>query len=225
MYLDARSRGLSTYTTRQEGHFGLQPRFPGKYTHRRAPLSYQGKLSDEVVDILRELEEELGSIQERIVASRENARSDRRGLHKLFRGLATSDSTISDDVRQAFTLNVARLKEALLQSRQWEMPTTDESWEDFYFPEPISSGVNVIINANYRTGSSFTAELLNQHQDFMYMFEPLNIFTETSTEKPDVAIVNEVLSRLFVCNMSGSDLGNGGWTHQILCGIRKLTWN
>ena len=89
--------------------------------------------------------------------------------------------------------------------------------------------VRVIINAKYRTGSSFTGELFIKHSAFAYYFEPLYHFVDLKTGK---RISEErilwTLERVFNCTITDTDLEDmllgldpQWWKPVVLCGFER----
>ena len=56
----------------------------------------------------------------------------------------------------------------------------------------------VLLFTFYRSGSTFTGQLLNQHPDVFYLFEPLII---AAAETGEIDFKNEILSRIFNCSL------------------------
>ena len=86
--------------------------------------------------------------------------------------------------------------------------------------------VRVIINAKYRTGSSFTGELFIKHSLFAYYFEPLHYFADiTTTESRSEDVILWTLERLLNCTITDTDLeagrlGTEFWKPIVLCGFK-----
>ena len=89
--------------------------------------------------------------------------------------------------------------------------------------------VRVIINAKFRTGSSFTGELFIKHSAFAYYFEPLHFFADIKTGKR----ISEdkilwTLERVLNCTITDTDLDNKlvgedaqWWKPFVLCGYKR----
>lgn len=69
------------------------------------------------------------------------------------------------------------------------------------------SRINVLLNAKYRTGSTFASEFLHKNRDFMYFFEPLS-FKHTINDSEEFHSKSEIhdlniamLENMFNCNI------------------------
>ena len=86
--------------------------------------------------------------------------------------------------------------------------------------------VRVIINAKFRTGSSFTGELFIKHSLFAYYFEPLYHFADITTgERSSEDKILWTLERLLNCTIIDTDLEAGRlntefWKRIVLCGFK-----
>lgn len=65
---------------------------------------------------------------------------------------------------------------------------------DLYF----SQRELVLLFTFYRSGSTFTGQLLNQHPDVFYLFEPLII---AAAETGENEFKNQILDRIFNCSL------------------------
>ncbi|XP_071958862.1 carbohydrate sulfotransferase 1-like [Antedon mediterranea] len=61
--------------------------------------------------------------------------------------------------------------------------------------------VNVILIASWRSGSSFTGQLFNMHDDIFYLFEPLRFLGQ---EKVKQAETTKVLETMYKCDFTNS---------------------
>ncbi|XP_077987515.1 carbohydrate sulfotransferase 3-like [Glandiceps talaboti] len=65
------------------------------------------------------------------------------------------------------------------------------------------SGVNVLIIAGERTGSSFVGDYFRSHPTIFYLFEPLYSFRDIAN-LPQMSVVGvDVLTKIYDCNFSG----------------------
>ena len=86
--------------------------------------------------------------------------------------------------------------------------------------------VRVIINAKFRTGSSFTGELFIKHSLFAYYFEPLYYFADITTiESSSEDEILWTLGRILNCTITDTDLeagrlGTEFWKPIVLCGFK-----
>ena len=97
---------------------------------------------------------------------------------------------------------------------------------NFFWTEKLSSGVNVIINGGYRTGSSLAGEFINRHSSFAYYFEPLHDLEGTNQTIPvSTLLLSYVLRKLLQCNIQGHLITGtrrgSPWKDVVLCGLGK----
>ncbi|XP_070563845.1 carbohydrate sulfotransferase 1-like [Ptychodera flava] len=70
--------------------------------------------------------------------------------------------------------------------------------------------MHILLMAGYRTGSTFTAELFNQHDNFFYVFEPGRLLTKcmTMSKLPESVFPAkhvEMLDKMFQCRFDNMD--------------------
>ena len=94
--------------------------------------------------------------------------------------------------------------------------------DSFFLSRPRSDGVDVVLNAKYRSGSSFTGEFFNQHGDFVYFFEPLHN-RRGGAFVNDTRDVTHILGGLLNCTATAQDItsskSGSTWKIAVLCGL------
>ncbi|XP_033112265.1 carbohydrate sulfotransferase 1-like [Anneissia japonica] len=76
-------------------------------------------------------------------------------------------------------------------------------------PAGRQSKINVILIASWRSGSSFTGQLFNMHQDIFYLFEPLRFLGQEKVKQDETT---EVLEAMYKCDFENSLLSE--WIKQ-----------
>lgn len=67
------------------------------------------------------------------------------------------------------------------------------------------TGVNVILYAKYRTGSTFTSQFFAQCHTGLYVYEPLR-FSSSKEDQYNISVQIQTLYDIFICNLNGSNL-------------------
>jgi len=85
-----------------------------------------------------------------------------------------------------------------LRERKLEKEEEESHLKEIQVEEKRRSKSTVVLFTYYRSGSTFTGELFNQHKDVFYLFEPLILAgIETGAEN----IKKELLERIFDCDL------------------------
>lgn len=83
----------------------------------------------------------------------------------------------------------------------------------------LSSGIKVLINSKYRTGSSYAGEFFYRNPEFMYLFEPLYNINDEYRFPPEGDIPS-LLEKIFQCQFDDPDVSNlyqRGWIWNMFC--------
>ena len=122
-----------------------------------------------------------------------------------------------DKVRDATTLTGHSQ-----QTKELYRTSSLDDNKSFFLSQSAGSSVNVVLNARYRTGSSFTGEFFNRNEEFVYYFEPFHD-TKNGTFVNSSSTVTHILQGLFDCTLRADDLRGtrptSNWKYVVMCGL------